>query len=158
MNQDKLLQLQAYLDNELSPSESRKVADWLAVDDQARAIFEELRGTKALLSGNELEIRLPEAHDFYWSKIEREIRRLDTAPEAGGRAVLRNWWLRFAVPVAGAAVLVAIFFTIMRPQVGSSGLAAYFQEIETPLEEANAISFHSQAAGMRVVWIQSQDN
>jgi anti-sigma factor RsiW len=158
MNQEKLLQLEAYLDNELPPAESKKVAEWLAVDEKARAIYEELRTTKTLLAGNELELKLPESPDFYWSKIQREINRLGTSELPEQPALLHTWWFRLTASLAGAALVMALIITMIRPQVGSSGLAGYFQEIETPIEEASAISFHSQAAGMRVVWIQSQDN
>jgi negative regulator of sigma E activity len=157
MNHEKALRLQAYLDNEVSAREAAEIAQWLARDEQARAIYEELQSTRGLLSGNELELKLPETREFYWSKIEREISR--PTPDTQGLPIgqLRHWWLRFAAPLVGAALLVTVFVLTLSKSGVLYRNAASFQEIETPLEEANAISFHSQAAGMTVVWIASQE-
>ncbi|MSU20119.1 MAG: hypothetical protein EXS30_01840 [Pedosphaera sp.] len=155
---EKLLKLQAHLDGELSTAESKQVAGWLASDQQARAIYEELRATKSLLTGNEVELKLPETHDFYWSKIAREINRLNRAPQTSPPRFSGSWWMRLAAPFAIAALAAVLFISVVKLQSGSRGMTRYFQEIETPLEESNAISFHSDAANMRVVWIPSQEN
>ena len=65
MNREAEIRLQAYLDNEISSSEARQVAAWLARDQAAAQVYEELRNTKLLLSGNEPEIQLPESREFY---------------------------------------------------------------------------------------------
>jgi hypothetical protein len=105
-----------------------------------------------------MELTLPESPDFYWSKIQRQINRVGSSEQPAQPALIHALWVRLTVSLAGAALVIALIVTMIRPQVGSPGFAGYFQEIETPVEEASAISFHSQAAGMRVVWIQSQDN
>jgi len=153
MNNEKLLKLQAYLDEELAPEEAGQVRDWLSIDPDAQAIFQRLRETRALLAGNELPVKVPETRAFYWSKIEREIARFDADLERGSSPVLSKWWLRYALPFAGVALLTLVLVTITKTTSGP--LAGYFHEIETPLEEASAITFHSQTAGMTVVWIDS---
>ena len=75
MNRDFQLKLQAYLDGELPPQETEKVIHSLRTDPEALALHEELKLTKSLLQGNELEIKLGESREFYWSKICREIGR-----------------------------------------------------------------------------------
>ena len=40
------------------------------------------KNTRAALAGVQSEIKLPEGRDFYWSKIKREIQRLDTPATA----------------------------------------------------------------------------
>jgi negative regulator of sigma E activity len=158
INHDKALKLQAYLDNELSANEAGQISEWLARDDEARAVFEELRNTKSLISGNELDLKVAETREFYWSKIAREIARPSagptTAPQEG---TWRYWWQRFAAPLAGAALLVTLFVFTLNQFNGFGRGGNSFQEIETPFEEANSISFHSQAAGMTFVWISSED-
>lgn len=157
MNTENLLKLQAYLDDELTAEEARQVSAWLANDPEAQTVCRHLRDTKAWFAGNELPVKVPESREFYWSKIEREIARLEVASDRQPSPVAR-WWMRLAVPLAGVAVLVFLLLFAVKPFSRSGALAGYFHEIDTPLEEANAISFHSQAAGMTVVWIDSGSN
>jgi anti-sigma factor RsiW len=158
MNTEIILKLQAYLDEELTAEEARQVSAWLASDAEAQAVCRHLRDTKALLAGNELPVKVPETQEFYWSKIQREITRLEAASDHEPPPVLARWWMRLAVPLAGVAVLVLLLLMLVKPLSESGALAGSFHEIETQIEEANAISFHSQAAGMTVVWIDSGSN
>ncbi len=153
MNNENLLKLQAYLDHELAPEEAAQVRNWLSIDPEAQAILQGLRETRALLAGNELLAKVPETREFYWAKIKREITRLDADLERGSSPVLAKWWMRYALPFAGVALLTLVLVTITKTTSGP--LAGSFHEIETPLEEASAITFHSQTAGMTVVWIDS---
>ena len=75
MNQELQLKLQAYLDGELAPAELREITELLAQDTESKALYAELQATKALVRGNELEHKLGESREFYWSKIAREIDR-----------------------------------------------------------------------------------
>ena len=153
MKTENLLKLQAYLDDELTAQESRQVSKWLASDPDAQAVCRQLREAKTLLAGNEWPVRVPETREFYWSKIERRIVRLEAAADSESAPAAAPWWVRLAAPLAGVAVLIILVLALVKPFSGAGALAGYFHEIETPLEESNAISFHSQAAGMTVVWI-----
>jgi anti-sigma factor RsiW len=150
---DTKLKVQAYVDNELNPSESRAMAARLERDAEARALYAELKELRALVAGNELEFKLPESREFYWSKIQREIAQLSSEAERAERAP-RPWWRRLLAPAAGFALLVAIAAPLLRSLQNTSELSA-MHEIETPLEEISSISFHSQSAGMTVVWVQT---
>jgi anti-sigma factor RsiW len=155
MNPDKLLRIQSYLDGELSRNEAQEVAAWIEKDPAVAAIHRELEATKRLLCGNEIQAQLPESREFYWSKNEREIKK--EAPAASqSNSHFGSGLLRIFAPIAAAACLVALAVLSLHPPAPHR--THYVQEIETPLEEASAISFHSQAAGMTVVWIQSQEN
>src|SRR6187401_1804220 len=68
---DMHLKVQAYLDNELSPAEARKVGTWISSNPEARDLFNELKETREILMQNEPVLALPESRDFFWSKIER---------------------------------------------------------------------------------------
>jgi len=111
MKTEDQLRLQAYLDNEVSSSEARQIASWIARDPEAKALYDELQGTKALLNAeNELPVTVPDSRDFYWSKIQREIERAEREP-ARATATVRPWWIRIMAPVAATAALALVLFT-----------------------------------------------
>lgn len=174
MNLETQLKLQAFVDGELSPRETREITQLLATDAAAQALVAELRSTATLLKGNELEVTLPESGDFFWSKIEREIRRepsRTTRPEAAN-----SWWIRWAAPLAGATVLLALAISLSQradpdPRTASApeskvephkiakvAKARFAHEFEVPSDETTVMTFHSESAGMTVVWLASDRN
>ena len=52
--------LMAYLDGELSEPETVEVREWLARDEEARALLAELQNTGAVLAGFEAGLKLPQ--------------------------------------------------------------------------------------------------
>jgi anti-sigma factor RsiW len=151
MNYHSQLQLQAYLDAELPPRESREVESLLATDNEARQLLAELRMTQTVLAENEPHHPLPESRDFYWSKIKRDIERIDRAEEnivhSGGFA-----WQKFLAPLAAAAmvllgVTVAKFYS---PVEDSSWSVA---EVERFADDASSVSFRSESEKVFVVWV-----
>jgi anti-sigma factor RsiW len=155
ITQELKLKLQAYLDNELGSSDARKVGDWIERDAEAQALCAELKGIKATLQLGELEVKVPESREFYWSKIERAIRQEPIEVGATPGFSGRPWWWRLLVPLAGVAVVVIAAVSYGRYGNVPATKTSFLHEIETPLEDTSAISFHSQAAGMTVVWVQS---
>src|SRR5437588_5828731 len=109
MNLESELELQSYLDGELSDRQARNIAERVAGDDQARLLLAELKMTKAALAEGELEIHVPETREFYWSKIQREIERAETAQPAPKTGVLVAW-RRILAPLAGVALVT--FLTV----------------------------------------------
>lgn len=158
INYETQLKLQAYLDGELSAGEAKAVADLLNSDAGAQALYQELRIARSLLSGNELERKLPESREFYWSKIQRQIVHVESTLADGVAAPeTPRWWTRFLAP-AGVLAALAIFVVVAlrSPEGGRSFLALDdSHEIETPLEETSSFSFRSEAAAMTVVWVDS---
>ncbi len=156
MNENTELKIQALLDGELDPPERESVEALLQNDPVARASHDAQRATRELLRGAEPEHRLPESADFHWSKIRRQIE--SSSPEQATpapRPVSRpSLWLRLAVP-GFAALVVAL--VLARPPWQTRIKAAYHpHEVESPLQEMNAITFHSESANMTVVWVQRQ--
>ena len=142
------LKWQAYFDGELPEGESREMADRLARDPDAAALLTELRQTREAMAGFEDGIRLPEARDFYWSKIKREIERQD-APAAELRASvpLIARLRRLLVPVGGLAFLVIIgILSIQGPPEETA-------PIETALADPGAMIYHDYSAGATFVWL-----
>jgi len=148
------LKLQAYVDNELSGREARDISARLDRDAEARALCAELTNLRTLVAAHELEVRVPESREFYWSKIQREIVRT-AAQEARPSHVRQAWWTRLLAPAAGLIVLLVTALVFIRPHTTPSRLS-FLHEIESPREDTGTISFHSQAAGMTVVWVQTE--
>src|SRR4051812_1303740 len=107
MNEEQQLKLQAFLDGELSEAEARDVAALVARDADAAALMTELRNTRQVLANFEPDRKLPESREFFWSKIEREIERLEPAPPAVERVSLFTLLRRrFLIPAGAFAALV----------------------------------------------------
>jgi anti-sigma factor RsiW len=145
MDFDAQLKLQAYLDGELPEVEAREVANWLARDPDAVALHTELRNTRSALVGFETGVQLPESREFFWSKIEREIQRLEP-PETALRPVP---WLarlrRLLVPVSGLALLLVAGLLTLNPATRPTA------EMETA--DSGAFTYHDDAAGATLVWL-----
>jgi anti-sigma factor RsiW len=158
MKRDLALKYQAFVDGELSEREARGVAEAIARDPEAQALVAELRSTRTALAGNEPEVTLPETPEFYWSKIEREIRRRGEEPvTAGARwvAILAGW-RRFLAPVAGVAVVTFLAIAALKFQTGQvDDYAQHLAEIENLSEHSTSFSFRSD--NMFVVWVQDKE-
>lgn len=163
MKDETLLQVQAYLDNELSPADARKVAEVISTDPDVRALYQELKDTKEILvSTGEIPLRLQETREFYWSQVQRRIAA--EAPRTG-HAPARAWWLRLAAPLAGAAALFAVILSLSdatqpaRTDLASSPVApaprSTFHQVESR-PEYSTITFRSESEGMTVVWVDTQ--
>jgi anti-sigma factor RsiW len=148
MDFDAQLKLQAYLDGELPEAEAREVAKLLAHDQEAVLLMAELRNTRQALKGAEALIQLPESREFYWSKISREIERLEQPAQVEQKRPFIFKLQRFLVPVTGA-LAVAVFLGITL--FSNSGTALGETELST--DEMGAITFRSESAGMTTVWL-----
>jgi len=145
MDNEAQLKLQAYLDGELPESEAKEVANWLARDHDAAALFGELRGTRQALAGFEGRVLLPESREFFWSKVQREIERQPgSAPEASP-SPLAAWLRRLVLPATATAALALGVFFALRPPAGISP--------ETALADPGAFTYHDDSAGTTLVWL-----
>jgi anti-sigma factor RsiW len=143
------LKLQAYLDGELPEAEARDVAKLLAQDQETVLLLGELRNTRQAIKGSETIVQLPESREFYWSKIEREIERLDQPERVEQKRPFIFRLQRFLVPVSGA-VAVAVFLGIT---LLNSGTGTALGETELATEDMGAITFRSESEGMTTIWL-----
>ncbi|HZR16567.1 MAG TPA: hypothetical protein VFE51_04510 [Verrucomicrobiae bacterium] len=145
----KQLLVQSYLDGELPQAQAHEVAEWLARDNEAMGLLNELRQTRAAVTGFEEALPLPESREFYWSKIQRQIEREEapgaSAPRVPWHARLR----RFLVPVTGVALAALLFLVGNREN--SSGPPD--TTTETALEDSGAFTYHDSSAGVTLVWL-----
>ncbi len=151
MDCDSQLKLQAFLDGELPEAEASKVAEWLSRDREAAALAGELRNTRQALAGFEVGIQLPESREFFWSKIQREIQRLETpAPDPAPVpffALLR----RLLVPASTVALVFVAGLVLVRSVVPFG--RGVTPDIETALADAGAFTYRDYNAGTTLVWL-----
>jgi anti-sigma factor RsiW len=151
MDHEKQLKLQAFLDEELSEADANEVASWLAKDQEATLLLAELRNTRQSMARFETGIRLPESREFYWSKIKREIERLEPAA-ARPEPVRTSWlaaWRKFLIPAgAMAALLIAFLVTIGPPTPPAGGV-----EAESAYNDPGTFVYHDYDNHATLVWL-----
>ena len=143
------LKLQALLDGALDAREIRDIETLLAQDAQSAALMQELKWMKAAVAGNEVEVKLPETREFFWSKVERGI--VAEEKKAAAAPAERAWWFKFLYPATGLAALVAVMFVI------SAGRTTDGADTESVPADVNAISFRSETEAMSVVYVADED-
>jgi len=152
MNQELQLKLQAYLDGELPDGEAAEARELIARDREAQALFDELTNTNTALAGHEAEVKLPETREFYWSKIQREIARLETpvaAPVAEPGISWAGWVLRRWLPVSGLAAASCAVVLLM---LLSGNTQAQLAEMELNSDKMGAYTFRDQKEKMTMIW------
>jgi len=148
MNADWQLKVQAFVDGRLEEADMREVAALIARDSDVAALVRELKNTRQALAAHETPRPLPESREFYWSKIEREIARLEpeaSAPEqVSVLTVLRRWLL----PVGGVAALVAAGFFL----AGGTGTQASTQW-QAEFAGVSALTYYDHEEGTTLMWL-----
>ena len=145
INNELQLKLQAHLDGELPPGETRQIEDRLARDAEARALCAELAGTAKALAGYESEIRLPESREFFWSKIEREIQRESRRAPAGARASVWAGWRRLLAPLAVASGVALAILLIARPP--------FIPVAQADIADPGAFTYRDSSTHTTLVWL-----
>jgi anti-sigma factor RsiW len=146
MKQDLQFKLQAYLDGELSSSEAKAVAAWVAQEVDTRALLAELANTRNALAGFE-----PETREFYWSKIARDIQRQEKRVSVGSPASILTLLRRLMVP-SGIMVALLMGMLVIKQQLGVErrfGVA----ETDTAQVDAGTFTFRDFASGTTLVWL-----
>jgi anti-sigma factor RsiW len=150
MTEEQQLRLQAFLDAELPEKDAREIAAWLAGDAEATRLAGELRNTRKALANFELEWRVPESREFYWSKIKREMERSAPAQAPAQSVSLFTLLRRVLVPLGAVAVL-ALAGILTLHQVGAR--AGHPVPVNAILADAGAFTYRDEAQGMTVVWL-----
>ena len=159
MNAEQELKVQAWVDGELPDRDIRDVARLVESDLQAGSLVNELRMTKGMFSGNETTPTLPEGREFFWSKIQRDIQRIETAEPK--RLHVLDWilsWRRFAGPISGMALIA--FMSVVSLNIARQGKAAASNrpvEVENLCEEVGSIAYKSQSDNMFVVYLYNRE-
>lgn len=152
MNEEQQLKLQAYLDGELPEPERRRVAAWLANDAAAAALSAELRNTRQAFGHFDAGLKLPESREFYWSKIQREIRRRELSASATQPS---RWWARVLRRWLAPALTVTALLTVATVglELGLWRTPAKGPETEMTVADAGAFTYQDFANGTTLVWV-----
>jgi anti-sigma factor RsiW len=155
MNTEQQLKLQAFLDGELPEGEAREILAWTQRDSAAAALLAELRNTRAAMAKAEPHLSLPESREFFWSKIEREIHRLEpgekNAPEISFFAALRRLLLPAGALAALAVAGLILHFHGSKP-VADNLADADDTTVETTLASTDATTYRDASEGTTLVW------
>lgn len=151
MNKETCLELQALVDGELDRRRRDAVSRRCAEDPDARQLAAALAAVREVLRQHEPEHRVPETREFYWNQIER---RLAAAQARSAPPVPGRWdWLRWLIPVAGAAVVALLVSFPNAPTAPS--LAGTSPERPDPgTQLASSVTYRSDSDGVTVHWIQ----
>lgn len=159
MNWDQQLELQAWVDGELSDKDARRVAAFVESDTTARALVAELKMAKAFISANEPVATVPENREFYWSQIRRRIESSEVAAEPTPVAPWAFWWRRLVTPLSGLALVAflgVVTFNAFRDPVMDDA-SRFMVEVENLSEDVGSISYRSQSENMFVVYLYKKD-
>ncbi len=156
MTNEQQFKLQAFLDGELPEREAREILAWTQRDGDAAALLAELKNTRQAMLKSEPHLSMPESREFFWSKIEREIQRLEppaaARPEVSIFAVLR----RFLLPASAIATLVIAgiiaHFNVPKSVVASAADFDATTTVETTLASTDATTYRDASEGTTLVW------
>ncbi len=111
MKQEDRLKIQAWLDGELAPKESARIADLIDNDLEAKELAEDLRAMQKALEVGEKKAVFDGSREFYWSQVERQIEAeepiTDNAQPELVSGSLGNA-LRWLIPVGSLAAISAL--------------------------------------------------
>jgi len=151
MTEEQQLKLQAFLDGELPEKDAQEVAAWAARDADATDLLAELRNTRKALADYEPALKLPESREFYWSKIQREIQRLEPV-QAPVKPVSIFTLLRRLLMPLGAVAVLAVAGILAFQHFGNQGETPRAQ-VNAMLADAGAFTYRDQSQGMTVIWL-----
>ncbi len=165
MTNEQQLKLQAFLDGELPEREAREILAWTQRDSAAADLLAELKNTRAAMAKSEPHLSLPESREFFWSKIEREIQRLEPQPASAPEVSVFTMLRRFLLPASAVAVIaiagmIAHFeFPNNVPKAAVETVAdADTTTVETTLANSDATTYRDASEGTTLVWFSSADD
>ncbi len=152
MNEETKLKIFAYLDGQLSGSESAEARRLIEQDAEAAALEREWRRMKRLFETGEISRAVPTDRERYWADITRGIGEPKQARDRRGYRGL-PWWLRVLAPATAGLAIIAALLLVQPKNTPTSGAYA---EIDSPLDDVGGMVFHSDAAQMTIVWVDTR--
>ncbi|MDH4374448.1 MAG: hypothetical protein RLZZ582_2054 [Verrucomicrobiota bacterium] len=145
-NTEQLLDLQAYVDGELSEERRRQIEATLPADLDAQELVAGLRQLGTLIRAHEPVATVPAAREFYWNQIRRQIEAEQPKAPAASAAL---GWLRWLIPAMGVAAVAVVVSTQQTPReitlAGGGDVTAV---------DVSSTVFRSESDGVTVHWIQ----
>jgi len=159
MNWEQQLELQAWVDGELSAGDARRVSAFADAHADARALVTELRMAKAFIAPNEFEVKVPDTREFYWSQVQRRIESAESVRETSPALSWPFVWRRLVSPLSGVALvafLAVVSFNTFRGPAIEDG-SRHMVEVENLSDDVGSISYRSQSENMFVVYLYKKD-
>jgi anti-sigma factor RsiW len=145
-NTEQLLDLQAYVDGELSEERRRQIEATLPADLDAQELVAGLRQLGTLIRAHEPVATVPAAREFYWSQIRRQIEAEQPKAPAASAAL---GWLRWLIPAMGVAAVAVVVSTQQTPrEITLAGGG------DVTVVDVSSTVFRSESDGVTVHWIQ----
>jgi anti-sigma factor RsiW len=145
-NTEQLLDLQAYVDGELSEERRRQIEATLPADLDAQELVAGIRQLGTLIRAHEPVATVPAAREFYWNQIRRQIEAEQPKAPAASAAL---GWLRWLIPAMGVAAVAVVVSTQQTPReitlAGGGDVTAV---------DVSSTVFRSESDGVTVHWIQ----
>ncbi len=176
MNRELQEKIQAWVDEELDATETRRVAELARSNPEARALADNLRGFRDLVRENPPERTVDASRDFYWSRIRQGIEKASAEAGAGAGAGadaeatrarpapvwagFPSRWFAWLIP--STVIAVAAFFAL-RPDSSPASTreskppVLVGHVVESPLAEMTTLTFYSSRDAMTVVWVGEAD-
>jgi anti-sigma factor RsiW len=155
MTNEQQLKLQAFLDGELPEREARETLAWTQRDGDAAALLAELKNTRQVMLKSKPHLSVPESREFFWSKIEREIHRLEPPAAATPAVPIFAALRRFLLPASAIATLVVAgmiaHFNVPKAVVESTA-DSDVTTVETTLASTDATTYRDAGEGTTLVW------
>ncbi len=157
MNHEQQLKLQAFLDGELPEREAREILAWTQRDGAAAALLAELKNTRQAMVNSEPHLSVPESREFFWSKIEREIRRQEPQTAATPGVLIFAGLRRWLLPASAAALALIIggmfvHFNNSQKAAVENVADADTPTVETTLANSDAATYRDASEGTTLVW------
>ena len=112
MKQEDRLNIQAWLDGEISPQKAAQITDLVEANPAAQAVAEELKAVECALKVGEKPVFLDETRDFYGGQIERRINAEEPMPAAAEHSrpipESNSSLMRWLIPVGSLATISAL--------------------------------------------------
>mgnify|MGYP003332715098 CR=1 FL=1 len=148
IDRDTQLKIQAFTDGELAESEAREITALIARDREAAALHAELKNTRQALVESERGVTLPESREFYWSKIQREIDKVEVVQPLQPEPTLWQLVSRLLKPVSAVAVIVLFAMIAFNGTSGRSSGA----DVLVASSDMDAITFRDDSDDTTYVW------
>ena len=135
MKQEDRLKIQAWLDGELAPQESARIADLIDNDLEAKELADDLRAIQKALETGEKPIFLGDSREFYWSQVERQIEAEEPITENSQPELVSGSLgnaLRWLIPVGSLAAISALMLNFNSINTTPDLLETGEQGIEIP--------------------------
>jgi anti-sigma factor RsiW len=158
------LQIQAWVDGELGPDATRRMAERIQQDPELKALADNLRSLSHLVREECPQPSVPVSRDFYWSGIRRGIEQSSREEVRASTPARPARWLAWLLPVGAAALALALFLpSAPAPNPGGGTLAASDQaltdhELETPSPDVSSLTFYAAQDSMTIVWLGRIDS